>query len=196
MSQTAVPTLGPVRIDPAELQRLLARRDDVTILDVRTPGEYAGVHVPGSVNLPLDQLQEHHGQVTGRLHRPVVLVCAQGVRSEEAARLLAGDGVSDVRILSGGVNAWAATGGDVVRGRGHWAMERQVRLVAGTLVAGSVLASVAKSGARWVAAGVGLGLTYSAVSNTCTMARVLGLLPYNRTQPGFDLTGALEQLGR
>jgi rhodanese-related sulfurtransferase len=195
MSQsTTIAALGPVRIDAGDLKGLLGRRHDVKILDVRSSGEFAAVHVPGSVNVPLEVLHQHHREVSDAVQQPLVLMCAQGVRSEEAARVLAGDAVNDIRVLAGGVNAWAAAGGDVVRGRGHWAMERQVRLVAGTLVTTSVLVSVVASPARWVAAGVGAGLTYSALSNTCAMARVLGLLPYNRSMPGYDLQSALAEL--
>jgi rhodanese-related sulfurtransferase len=187
-------TAQPVRLDVTELRRLLTRRDDLVVLDVRSPGEYASVHVEGSVNLPLDLIEKHSAEVAARLGGPVVLLCAQGMRSRQAARLLAGAGVADPRILDGGISAWESAGGDVRRGRGRWAMERQVRLVAGSLVLSSVLASTQRPAAKWVAAAVGAGLTYAAVSNTCTMARVLGYLPYNRDAAAFDLDAALAAL--
>jgi rhodanese-related sulfurtransferase len=183
-----------VRLDVTELRRLLDRRDDTVVLDVRSPGEYETVHLEGSVNFPLDLIEQHSAQVAVRLAGPVVLLCAQGVRSSQAARVLAGAGVADLRVLDGGIGAWESAGGDVRRGRGRWAMERQVRLAAGSLVLASVLASTQRSAARWLAAAVGAGLAYSAVSNTCAMARVLGYLPYNRAAAPFDLEAALSAL--
>lgn len=118
---------GLVRLDVTELRRLLDRRDDTVVLDVRSPGEYETVHLEGSVNFPLDLIEQHSAQVAVRLAGPVVLLCAQGVRSSQAARMLAGAGVADLRVLDGGIGAWESAGGDVRRGRGRWAMERQVR---------------------------------------------------------------------
>ncbi len=56
------------------------------IIDVRTPGEYAGGHAPGSLNIPLGQLEAHLGDLDK--NRPVVLCCATGSRSGMAARFL------------------------------------------------------------------------------------------------------------
>lgn len=184
----------PVEIDSEELQRLLARRGDVALIDVRSPGEHAAVHIPGSHNMPLEHLQNRHSDLSRKLRGPTVIICAQGVRSRQAATLLKGDGVTDIRILDGGINSWIARHGDVRRGRGTWAMDRQVRLVAGTIILTSIAASVAKPAARWVAAGVGAGLTYSAASNTCAMAAALSRLPYNRHSPSYDFDKVLGAL--
>jgi hypothetical protein len=61
-----------------------------------------------------------------------------------------------------------------------WELERQVRLVAGSIVLSSVVGSVAVPRLKWLAAAIGAGLTYAAVSNTCAMATALSKLPYNR----------------
>lgn len=185
---------GSVRLDVSELRRLLDERDDMVVLDVRSPGEYESVHLEGSVNFPLDLIEQHSAEVAARLAGPVVLLCARGVRSGQAARLLAGAGVDDLQVLDGGIGAWESAGGDVRRGRGRWAIERQVRLAAGSLVLTSILASTQRSAAKWVAAAIGAGLTYSALSDTCTMARVLGYLPYNRGAAAFDLGAAFSAL--
>src|SRR5690606_32332665 len=70
---------------------------------------------------------------------------------------------------------------------GPWALERQVRLVAGGIVATAVAASLVWGPARFVAGAVGLGLVGAAVTNTCTMGLVLSRLPYNRRGPACDL---------
>jgi rhodanese-related sulfurtransferase len=193
MTATAVPVLN--HFDTEALQGLMERRADSVLLDVRSPGEFASVHIEGSHNLPLDLLHKHLGETLDRIQGPVAVICAQGVRSEEAGRALSDAGAPDVRVLEGGIQAWEARGGPVVRGKGRWAMDRQVRFVAGSLTLSSVLASALIPRAKWIAAAVGMGMFYSAVSNSCAMAAALGRLPYNSSGPEFDLRGALDALG-
>jgi rhodanese-related sulfurtransferase len=157
-----------------------ARPDDVMIIDVRTPAEYETMHIPGSANVPVDLLGKHAAQVAARLDRTVVLVCQSGARAAQARLRLAGVGAQDLHVLDGGVPAYAAAGGDVVRGQARWAMERQVRLAAGSLVLTSILASLKVPGARFLAGGIGAGLTFAALTDSCAMSKVLGLLPYNK----------------
>jgi len=89
--------------------------------------------------------------------------------------------MDDLHVLAGGVGGFAAAGGTVVEGRPRWSMERQVRLVAGGLVLAGVLASrIVHPKAVLVAGGIGAGLTASALTDTCTMGRILSALPYNR----------------
>lgn len=185
---------GLEHIDAEALKSLIERRSDVVLLDVRSPGEFASVHIDESRNVPLDVLHGHVGDVVGRVEGPVAVICAQGVRSEEAGQALSAAGAPDVRVLAGGIHAWEANGGKVVRGQGRWAMDRQVRLLAGSLTLVGVLASVVRPKTKWLAAAIGGGLTYSAVSNSCAMAKVLGYLPYNSSGPDFDVPGALASL--
>lgn len=49
----------PASLTPEELRELQERNPRVRLIDVRTPGEFAGMHIPGSYNVPLDLLQEH-----------------------------------------------------------------------------------------------------------------------------------------
>ena len=56
-----------------------------------------------------------------------------------------------------------------------------------------VVASVAVPKAKWLAGGVAGGLVFSAVSNTCAMASVLGKLPYNRTD-ACDIEAVLDEI--
>jgi rhodanese-related sulfurtransferase len=109
----------------------MARPDAVSVLDVRSPAEFETVHIPGSLNVPLDLLAQNAEAVGARLEGAVVLVCQSGVRAAHAQRCLARVGVDNARILHGGIAAYLAAGAEVVRGRARWSLERQVRLVAG-----------------------------------------------------------------
>lgn len=175
MSQSATTP----RLAPAELR---ARPDAFEVVDVRTLGEFETLHLPGSHNHPLDELDERAAALRELVGagRPVALICRSGPRAEEASHRLAEAGLGELPVVEGGVLAWEADGGGVVYGEQRWDLERQVRLVAGSLVAGSVALSVVVPGARFVAGAVGAGLVFAAATNTCTMARVLARLPYNR----------------
>lgn len=155
--------------------------DGVIVVDVRSPAEFETAHIAGSFNVPLELLGEHAAAFAARLDRHVILVCRSGARADQARQRLAAVGAGNLSILSGGVAGFAAAGGPVVRGRRRWAMGRQVRLTAGTLVAASIALSTRRPRARYAAGAVGAGLVWSAISDTCTMARVLGCLPWNRT---------------
>jgi rhodanese-related sulfurtransferase len=67
-----------------ELQALKAA--GAPVVDVRTPAEFAQGHVPGSLNIPLDQLEARMGEID--LARPVLLCCASGARSAMAKAML------------------------------------------------------------------------------------------------------------
>ncbi|MEO1064520.1 MAG: rhodanese-like domain-containing protein [Actinomycetota bacterium] len=168
-------------ISAAELQALLHDRPDVRILDVRTGPEFETVHIPGSFNVPLDTLGEHVADLADVSH-PVVLVCRSGARASTAHGQLAAAGKDRLHVLDGGIGGWQAAGGEVRHGdTSRWAMDRQVRLVAGALGLGAVAAGAAWYPATFLAGAVGAGLVYSAVSNSCAMANLLARLPYNRT---------------
>jgi len=125
----------------------------------------------------------------------MVLVCQSGGRAEQAADKLSREGKDDLVLLEGGMNAWQQAGAPVRRGEvQRWALERQVRLVAGSLVLATVAASAWVPRTKWVGAGVGGGLVFAAVSNTCMMGNLLSKLPYNRG-PACDIDQALTRLG-
>lgn len=152
---------------------------DLLILDVRTPAEFESAHIAGSYNVPLDTLKEHRDQVSAHLEQDVVLVCRSGARAQQADLALSAVDQKNLHILQGGITSWQATGQPIVEGAQRWDLERQVRLVAGSIVLTSVLTSTVLPKFKWVAAGIGGGLTFAAISNTCTMGEILMKLPYN-----------------
>jgi rhodanese-related sulfurtransferase len=173
-----------------------SRLDELTVIDVRTPGEYASGHLPGAHNVPLDDLDRAVPALKSAAGRgDLLLVCASGARSAQAQERLTRSGLA-VAHLTGGTTAWINSGHDVQRpaeGRAVWAMERQVRLTAGSLVLVGLLAGRRRPAARLLSAGIAGGLVFSALTNTCGMARVLSKLPHNRPA-GTDLDATLTAL--
>jgi rhodanese-related sulfurtransferase len=180
-------------VDTSELVRLRTEDRALRVIDVRTPGEFGTGHIEGSYNVPLDLLREHTGDLAAVDHH-VVLVCQSGARATKALEQLVAAGKSNLRLLQGGIDAWTAAGGQLMRTTdARWAMDRQVRLVAGSIVLAATVASIWFPPIRYLAGLIGAGLTLSAVMNTCGMAMVLGKLPYNRGT-GCDMGAVLDQL--
>ncbi|WP_017624792.1 rhodanese-like domain-containing protein [Nocardiopsis chromatogenes] len=171
----------PAALTVDEARELRGNNPRTRLIDVRTPGEFASLHIPGSFNVPLNLLREHRADLAADHSDPVVLVCGSGMRAEEARTLVDAAGLTGIGVLQGGVTAWQASGAPVEKGSGTWSMERQVRFTAGAVVLVSVLAGLAYPPLTWIAAFIGAGLVFAAVTDTCAMARVLGLLPWNRT---------------
>ncbi len=181
-------------VSVSDVTQLLAGEDDVRIFDVRTGGEFAAAHIPGSFNIPLSSLDEHVADLAA-LDGRVVLVCQSGSRARQAHRQIAEIRADQLHILDGGIEAWRAGGGEVVLGTSEtWAMERQVRLTAGSISLFGILLSIFFPKAKWLAGGVASGLVFSAVTDTCGMANVLGRLPYNRGDDEADLEKTLAAL--
>jgi phage shock protein E len=71
------------------------------LLDVRTDPEFVQGHLPGSVNLPLAELEQRHVELPQDL--PIIVVCHAGVRSAHALEILEAKGFRDIRHLPGGL---------------------------------------------------------------------------------------------
>lgn len=81
-----------------ELDDLLGD-SEVTLLDARTPAEYARGHIEGFVNIPVDELRERMNILNH--HKPVYVICQSGLRSYIACRILEGSGVTAYNFTGG-----------------------------------------------------------------------------------------------
>jgi rhodanese-related sulfurtransferase len=184
-------------IRPAEVAELRTQHPELRLIDVRTPGEFAASHIAGSYNVPLPVLGEHQAELRQRSDEPVVLICQSGRRATAAEAQLRQAGFASVRVLDGGIVAWQAAGLPVAAVHAErlpWTIERQVRLVAGGIIAVSILASLIWQPAGLVAGAIGLGLVFASVTNTCTMGALLARLPYNRRAVTCDLPTVVSTL--
>lgn len=94
------------RTAPAELATNIASANAPLVLDVRAPKEYQAKRIGGSVNIPLNHLEERLAELPK--DGAVVVHCAGGYRSSIAASLLQKHGFEDLHELAGGIAAWEA----------------------------------------------------------------------------------------
>lgn len=93
--------------DVVKLEELLNRLDGdekITVLDVREPAEYAFGHIPGSINIPLGELEERFEELNNaeNLH----IICRTGSRSDFAAQKLTEKGFNNVINVVPGMKEW------------------------------------------------------------------------------------------
>ncbi|KRE70189.1 rhodanese-like domain-containing protein [Arthrobacter sp. Soil762] len=168
-------------LDPETLRIWIAEHQDLVVIDVRSAAEFESMHIRGSYNVPLPLLSEHTDELAARLGSRVVLVCQSGARAEQARQRLGKSGIDSAYVLTGGAPGFAAAGGDVVKGKARWDLERQVRLAAGSLVVlGLAGGRFISPRIRLLAGAIGAGLTFSAATNTCAMGQALSAMPWNK----------------
>ncbi|MFN8532248.1 MAG: rhodanese-like domain-containing protein [Dehalococcoidia bacterium] len=93
-------------VTPAEASALQA--SGALILDVRSRGEYAGGHIAGAQNVPVDEIRRDVAKIPEA--ERIVFVCEMGGRSAYAAALAAASGRQNLANLDGGMQAWRDAG--------------------------------------------------------------------------------------
>ncbi|HEY3328829.1 MAG TPA: rhodanese-like domain-containing protein [Capsulimonadaceae bacterium] len=81
---------------------------NAVLVDVRSPGEYAGGHAVGAISMPLDHVTTRAAELPK--DRPVYVICQSGGRSQQAATALRSMGYENVTNVTGGTSAWKAAG--------------------------------------------------------------------------------------
>lgn len=162
-----------------ELVAQIAAGTPTQIVDVRSTNEYDAMHIPGALNIPLEQLGTRVLDLQSRY--PVVMVCQGGTRAGMACESLSGTSRNLWR-LEGGTEAWIAGRQPVVRNAHQaWSLERQVRLTVGliTILGGTLGLTVSRS---WIylPLALGAGLAFTAVTNQCGLGYLLAQMPWNR----------------
>lgn len=169
-------------ITPAELFELSRQDRSVDLIDVRTPAEFRTVHATPARSVPLDRLDpaailSERGAGGG----PLYVICASGARGRKACEAFAAAGFPGVVNVEGGTKAWEAAGLPVVRGKATISLERQIRIIAGTLVVlGVALGAAVSPWFTGLSAFVGAGLVFAGVTDICPMAMGLARMPWNQ----------------
>lgn len=169
-------------VSPAKLAELCRSGQPVELIDVRTPAEYREVHVTAARNVPLDQLdpQAIMKSRNGLGDGPLYLICQRGGRGAKACEMFIQAGFTNVVNVEGGTTACVDAGVPVVRGEKAVSLERQVRILAGSLVL------IGAIGSYWVypmiglSAFIGAGLVFAGITDTCGMGMLLARMPWNK----------------
>ena len=114
----AAPDIPVLNISARQLSQFWLpgkRPASMTLLDVRTPAEFAAVHVEGAVNRPLDRLDVSGLRATLDAEDTIYCICQTGTRSQFAASELRAAGFRNVVHVDGGTNAWQSAGLPVKR---------------------------------------------------------------------------------
>jgi len=169
-----------------ELNALLSGGSALNLIDVRTPAEYAGIHVPAARSLPLDTLDcaavlaEHNKT---RNSAPIYILCHSGVRAKKAAERFAAVGFDDCVVVEGGTQAWAEAGLPVERGeRSVLPLDRQLQICIGSIVLTGVLLSYLLNPTWILLSGfAGCGLIFAGLTGICPMRMVIAKMPWNQS---------------
>jgi rhodanese-related sulfurtransferase len=96
-------------VTPTQAVQLI-NREKAVVIDVCSPSEYAGGHIAGARNIPLDALEQQLPQAVKNKATPLVLVCASGMRSRRAVAIAKKLGYERAVSLAGGMAAWRSAG--------------------------------------------------------------------------------------
>ena len=167
-------------ISPVELQTILAAQPSAPVIDVRTPVEFAEVHVPQARSVPLDELKP--GSLQLAKEQPVYLLCRSGQRATKAAEKFAKEGFTQPVVVAGGTLAWIEANLPVTRSAVKViSLERQVRITAGAIVfTGVILARFVNFNFIWLSGFVGAGLVFAGISDFCGIGLLLAKMPWNK----------------
>jgi rhodanese-related sulfurtransferase len=167
-------------IPPVELSKIFAHKPDAVVLDVRTPVEFGKVHVVQARSVPLDELNAE--SLSLPKEQPVYLLCRSGQRATKAAEKLSRAGFAEPIVIEGGTLAWIDAGLPVTRGVTRViSLERQVRIVAGSLVfTGVVLGWLVNHWFFILSGFVGAGLMFAGITDFCGMGLLLAKMPWNK----------------
>jgi rhodanese-related sulfurtransferase len=168
----------PKLISAAELSNLTSLGDAVLLIDVRSASEFASGHVPGAINIPMEQVESRLADVA--TNKQVILICQAGKRAAITAGWICDR--RDVTVLEGGTDAWKNAGLPVVQcAPCRWSLERQVRFGAGLLaLTGSLLALFVSRNWLVVPIFIGAGLTMAGLTGFCPMGIALAKMPWNQ----------------
>lgn len=160
------------------------------LLDVREKDEFEAEHVPGAIHVALSNFKAEVPRVLSQVQlspdREVLILCRSGKRAQLAMAELTAMGYANrvrLKVFEGGILEWKRQGMPVnVQKRGHFPVMRQVQLVMGLGVMGSVaLALLVDPLYSLIAAFFGAGAFVAGATGYCGMADLLAVLPWNKT---------------
>lgn len=175
----SVPTIHPQQFAD------LCKSSKIDLIDVRTPMEFQELHVAQARNVALDRLDPAavmHAR-KGSKEEPLYVICRSGSRGRQACEKFLAAGFTNVMNVEGGTLACAEAGLPIIRGKKMISLERQVRIVAGSLVLlGVLLGWIVHPAFAGLSAFVGAGLIFAGITDTCGMGLLLARMPWNQVK--------------
>ena len=101
----ALQVMGAPGLSPTQAV-LLINREKANVVDVRSAEEFASGHLIGSRHVALDNINTELPKAVTDKKRPLILVCASGMRSQKAQRMATDLGYEQVHSLGGGLKNW------------------------------------------------------------------------------------------
>ena len=154
------------------------------LIDVRSPAEYRAIHAVTAKNHELSKLNAEYidKEILSRGSGiPVILICKSGNRASKAAEKFQEKNISDLFVVEGGTDSWNKLELPVVKGESVISLERQVRIVAGTLVfLGTFLGVFVNHYILIIPVFIGAGLVFAGITDTCGMGLLLARMPWNK----------------
>ena len=163
----------------------------VKLIDVRSPPEYAEGHARGAISMPLGSIEPSRiaavfGQGAG-VTEPVYLMCASGIRAEQAARKLKNLGLRKVVMVDGGIQSWLSSGLPMQRTSRIPSIESQAQIAVGVLLLAILAKAMLLHPVFYVLiAVVGAGMIAAGISARVSLTALMSRLPWNRA-PSMDL---------
>jgi rhodanese-related sulfurtransferase len=163
-------------ISATEAKRLIDM--GARLIDIRGADEHARERIPGAENHPIEALLTLDGG-----SGVAIFHCRSGQRTSANADKLARAAGCDAYIVEGGIEAWKKAGLPVERDPNRpIEIQRQVFIAAGSLVLlGVLLGQFVATEFYALPAFIGAGLTFAGITGWCGMAKLLALMPWNRT---------------
>ncbi|MEZ0577032.1 rhodanese-like domain-containing protein [Halodesulfovibrio aestuarii] len=167
------------KMNAASVAKLL-HEDKAVLLDVRTPTEILEQEIPDAILMPFDLVSAERVKKTVGAEKKVVFVCHSGSRALQAAEAVAGS--VDSAVLDGGIVEWGRNGWPVKQGVKRIPLNRQVLIAVGSLLLVTLLLAFTVSKTFLVLVGFfGAAMIFAGITGSCGMARLLMLMPWNKT---------------
>lgn len=168
------------QITVQEVKGILETGGECQVIDVREFPEFNSERISDARLMPLSNFEKHADEIDHS--KPVYLMCRSGTRARQAAKKLSSKGFTDIHVIEGGMNAWAAANLPIVKGDSKvWSLERQVRFTAGLLALTGVVLGYSVTPYFFLVSGfVGAGLTFAGATDWCGMGMLLARMPWNK----------------
>jgi rhodanese-related sulfurtransferase len=180
---------------PSKLHAQIGEGKSVHFIDVRSPAEYHEGHAIGAMSFPVDELNTTRlkirlGSAAG-MGEPLHLICASGLRAEQAARKLQTQGLHNLVLVDGGTEAWAQQQLPMRHANIGLSLARQTHIALGSLILLMLTKGALLHPLFYALVGLlGIGLIFSGVTARCGLTALLAKMPWNRNPAGGATSSA------